>query len=247
MELKDKVVLITGGTRGIGKAMVQRCAEEGAKVYFTFLGSVERAEAISKNLAEKGYFAKGLQADASDFQKAQQIVDTILQEQNRLDVLINNAGVTKDNLMLRLTEEQWDYVINNNLKSAFNYSKAAIKPMLKQKNGVLIHISSVVGLGGNAGQANYAASKAGMIGFSQSLAKELGSRNIRSNVVAPGFIQTEMTENLPEQELQKWLQDIPLNRPGKPDDVANMCVFLASDKASYITGHVFVVDGGLNI
>ncbi len=247
MELSGKIVLVTGGSRGIGKAIVFKCAHEGAKVYFTYLGSQTKAEEIIRELQSKGIQVGAFQADASDFQRAQEVVEEIVKSEQRLDVLINNAGITKDNLLLRLTEEQWDFVIDNNLKSAFNYCKAAIKPMLKQRNGIIINMGSVVGVSGNAGQANYAASKAGLIGLSKSIAKELGSRNIRCNVVAPGFIQTEMTENLPEQELQKWLSDIPLNRPGQVDDIANICVFLASDKASYITGQVIQVDGGMNM
>lgn len=247
MELSGKVILVTGGSRGIGKSIVYKCAEAGAMVYFTYLGSQNKAQAIVDELKTKGYQVFALQADASNFQRAQEVVEEIIKNHQRLDVLINNAGITKDNLLLRLTEEQWDSVIDNNLKSAFNYCKAAIKPMLKQRDGVIINIGSVVGVSGNAGQANYAASKAGLIGLSQSIAKELGSRNIRCNVVAPGFIQTEMTENLPEQELQKWLSDIPLNRPGQVEDIANICVFLASNKASYITGQVIQVDGGMNI
>jgi 3-oxoacyl-[acyl-carrier protein] reductase len=247
MELLGKVVLVTGGSRGIGKSIVYKCAEEGAKVYFTYIEEDSKREEIEKDLGSKGLFAKGICADATNFQRSQEVIDEILKESQRLDVLVNNAGVTRDNLLLRLTEEHWDFVINTNLKSAFNYCKAAVKPMLKQKEGVIINMGSVVGVGGNAGQANYAASKAGLIGLSKSIAKELGSRNIRCNVIAPGFIQTEMTKNLPETELKKWLEQIPLNRPGQVEDIANLCVFLASNKASYITGQVLIVDGGMNI
>ncbi|GIV44229.1 MAG: beta-ketoacyl-ACP reductase [Bacteroidia bacterium] len=247
MELSGKVILVTGGSRGIGRSIVYRCAEEGAVVYFTYLGSQAKAEEIVKDLQSKGFDAHALQADASDFQRAQEVVEGIIKNHQKIDVLINNAGIAQDNLLLRLTEEQWDTVINNNLKSAFNYCKAVIKPMLKQRDGVIINMGSVVGISGNAGQANYSASKAGLIGLSKSIAKELGSRNIRCNVVAPGFIRTEMTEGLPEQELQKWLADIPLNRPGQVEDIANICVFLASNKASYITGQVIQVDGGMNM
>jgi len=247
MELFGKVVLVTGGSRGIGKSIVYKCAEEGAKVYFTYIEEDSKREEIEKDLGSKGLFAKGIYANATNFQRSQEVIDEILKESQRLDVLVNNAGVTRDNLLLRLTEEHWDFVINTNLKSAFNYCKAAVKPMLKQKEGVIINMGSVVGVGGNAGQANYAASKAGLIGLSKSIAKELGSRNIRCNVIAPGFIQTEMTKNLPETELKKWLEQIPLNRPGQVEDIANLCVFLASNKASYITGQVLIVDGGMNI
>lgn len=247
MELSGKVVLVTGGSRGIGRAIVYKCAEQGAVVYFTYLGSQAKAEEIVNDLQSKGFEAYALQADASNFQRAQEVIEEILKNHQKIDVLINNAGIAKDNLLLRLTEEQWDTVIDNNLKSAFNYCKAVIKPMLKQRDGVIINMGSVVGVSGNAGQANYSASKAGLIGLSKSIAKELGSRNIRCNVVAPGFIQTEMTESLPEQELQKWLADIPLNRPGHVEDIANVCVFLASNKASYITGQVIQVDGGMNM
>lgn len=247
MELQNKVALVTGGSRGIGKAIVEKFAEQGAKVYFTYIGSPELANEVVHEFSSKGLNVKAIYADATDFNRAQEVIDEIVKEAQRLDILVNNAGVTKDNLMLRLTEEQWDFVINTNLKSAFNYCKASIKPMIKQREGVIINIGSVVGIGGNAGQANYAASKAGLIGLSKSIAKELGSRNIRCNVIAPGFIQTEMTKNLPEQELQKWLTQIPLNRPGQVEDIAHVCVFLSSPKASYITGQVIVVDGGMNM
>lgn len=247
MELSGKVILVTGGSRGIGKSIVYKCAEEGAVVYFTYIGSQNKADEVTKDLKSKGYEVYAIQADASDYQRAQEVVEEIVKKHQRLDVLINNAGITKDNLLLRLSEEQWDSVIDTNLKSAFNYCKAAVKPMLKQRDGVIINMGSVVGVSGNAGQVNYAASKAGLIGLSKSIAKELGSRNIRCNVVAPGFIQTEMTENLPEQELKKWLEEIPLNRPGHVEDIANICVFLASNKASYITGQVIQVDGGMNM
>jgi len=243
--LAGKVALITGGTRGIGKAIVLSFAKNGAKVVFTYAGSVDKAEELVKSIQDSGGEALAIQADASQFEAAQMVVNETIAKFGKLDILVNNAGITRDNLLLRMNEAQFDEVIAANLKSVFNYTKAATKPMMSQRNGVMINMSSVVGVGGNAGQANYAASKAGIIGFSKSIAKELGSRNIRCNVVAPGFIATEMTDKLPENELKKWTENIPLNRAGTPDDVANICLFLASEMATYITGQVIQIDGGM--
>lgn len=243
--LEGKVAIITGGSRGIGRTIVEMFAQQGATVVFTYAGSVEKAQSLEHTLRERGFIVKALQSDASSMSLAQAVIDETVKEFGKVDILINNAGITRDNLLLRMTEEQWDIVMDNNLKSVFNYTKAVIKTMLKQKDGVILNISSVVGISGNAGQSNYSASKAGMIGFSKSIAKELGSRNIRVNVVAPGFIQTEMTDNLPEEELKKWLADVPLNRAGQTADIANACVFLSSNMATYITGQVIQIDGGM--
>jgi len=243
--LEGKVALITGGTRGIGKAIVEAYAAHGAKVAFTFRSSVEKAQALEAELKEGGAEVKGYQTDAGDFEAVQALIADILTTFGRIDVIVNNAGITKDNLLLRMSAEQWDQVIQTNLNSIFYTTKAALKPMLKQRSGSFINISSVVGLQGNAGQANYAASKAGMIGFTKSVAREVGSRGIRANIVAPGFIATEMTDALPEKELATWLQGIPLKRAGQPKDVADLCVFLGSDMSTYVTGQVLNVDGGM--
>jgi len=243
--LEDKICLVTGATRGIGRAIATKMAEEGAKVHFTYRSSKAQAESLEQELAEVGKPGAGHQVDATDFVGIQQLVDTILTADGRIDTVVNNAGVTADTLMLRMSEEQWDHVIDTNLGGVFYLTKATLKPMLKQRSGVYINISSVVGVQGNAGQANYAASKAGIIGFTKSIAREVGSRNIRANIVAPGFIETEMTEKIPEKELETWLKGIPLQRAGKPEDVAKLCVFLASDMAQYITGQVIHVDGGM--
>lgn len=240
--LEGKVALITGGTRGIGRAVVDRFVAYGAQVYFTYAGSVDKAAEIEAQHAGR---ARGFQADAALTVRAQEVVDAVVEAAGGLHVVVNNAGITRDNLLLRMTEAQWDEVQNANLKSVFNYTKAAAKVMMRQRAGSFVNISSVVGVGGNAGQANYAASKAGIIGFTKSVAKELASRNIRANVIAPGFIQTEMTAALPEEDLKKWLQDVPLGRAGSCDDVAEACAFLASDKAAYITGQTLLVDGGM--
>lgn len=241
----NKTVLITGASRGIGKAIAEEFAKNGANVAFTFLSSVEKGAIVEKELSEYGTKIKGYQSDASDYASAEKLVADVITDFGTLDILINNAGVTKDTLLLRMSEEQWDDVLRINLKSVFNLCKAATKPMMKQRKGSIINITSVVGIMGNAGQSNYAASKAGMIGFTKSIAKELGSRNIRSNSVAPGFIQTEMTDELNADQLAEWTKAIPLKRAGEGKDIANVCLFLASDLSSYITGQTLVVDGGM--
>lgn len=240
-----KVALITGASRGIGRAIAQRFAQEGAHVAFTYLSSVEKGQALETELAAYGMTAKGYRSDASDFNAAEALITQVLADFGRLDILINNAGITRDGLLMRMSEQQWDDVMTVNLKSVFNLTKAAIKPMMKAKAGSIINLTSVVGLRGNAGQANYAASKAGIIGFTKSVALELGSRNIRSNAIAPGFIETEMTGELNEKAIEEWKQQIPLKRGGQPDEVADACLFLASDLSRYITGQVLQVDGGM--
>lgn len=243
--LKDKNVVITGATRGIGKGIATEFAKHGCNVAFTYSKSVDQANDLIKELESYNVKVKGYQSDASIFLKAEELISLVLSDFSGIDILVNNAGITKDNLLLRLTEQDFDDVINVNLKSVFNMTKAVQKTFLKQRSGSLIHISSVVGIKGNAGQSNYSASKAGIIGFSKSIALELGSRNIRSNVIAPGFIETEMTEKLSEEVVEKWRNAIPLKRGGTAEDVANLCVFLASDLSSYITGQVLNVDGGM--
>lgn len=243
--LADKVVLITGASRGIGKAIAQKCVEEGAKVAFTYLSSEEKAKALADELSAGGGEVKGFKSNAADFDAAQQLVKDVVEEFGTIDVLVNNAGITRDNLLMRMTEEMWDEVINTNLKSAFNLTKAVQRPMLKARKGSIINMSSVVGVSGNAGQANYAASKAGMIGFTKSVAQELGSRSIRCNAIAPGFIETEMTDALDEKVVQEWRDSIPLKRGGKPEDVANAVVFLGSDMSDYVTGQTLQVCGGM--
>ena len=243
--LSDKVVLITGASRGIGKAIAQKCVNEGAKVAFTYLSSEEKANALTKELSANGGEVKGFKSNAADFEAAQELVQEVIKEFGTIDVLVNNAGITRDNLLMRMTEEMWDKVINTNLKSAFNLTKAVIRPMLKARKGSIINMSSVVGVSGNAGQANYAASKAGMIGFTKSVAQELGSRSIRCNAIAPGFIETEMTAALDEKTVQEWREGIPLKRGGNPEDVANAVVFLGSDMSSYITGQTLNICGGM--
>lgn len=243
--LDGKVAIITGASRGIGKSIAQHFVNQGAKVAFTYLSSDEKAKALEAELTANGGIAKGFKSNASDFNSAQELCDAVVNEFGTVDILVNNAGITKDNLLMRMTEEQWDEVINTNLKSAFNLTKAVLKPMLKAKYGSIINMSSVVGVSGNAGQANYAASKAGMIGFTKSVAQELGSRNIRCNAIAPGFIETEMTEVLDPKVVQGWRDSIPLKRGGSPDDVANTTVFLASDMSAYVTGQTIHVCGGM--
>ena len=243
--LENKNAIITGATRGIGKGIAVEFAKQGANVAFTFNSSVEAAQNLEKELEAFGVKAKGYQSNAANFDAAQELAKEVLKEFGSIDVLVNNAGITKDNLLMRISEEDFDSVIEVNLKSVFNLTKAVIRPMMKQRNGSIINMSSVVGLKGNAGQANYAASKAGIVGFSKSVALELGSRNIRSNVIAPGFIETEMTDKLDEAVVQSWRDAIPLKRGGQPKDIADACVFLASDMSSYITGQTLSVDGGM--
>jgi 3-oxoacyl-[acyl-carrier protein] reductase len=243
--LQDKVVLITGASRGIGKAIAEECVKQGAKVAFTYLSSEEKAKALEAELTANGGVAKGFKSDAGQFDEAQKLVDDVVEAFGTIDVLVNNAGITRDTLLMRMTEQQWDEVINTNLKSAFNLTKAVQRPMLKARKGSIINMSSVVGVSGNAGQANYAASKAGLIGFSKSVAQELGSRNIRCNSIAPGFIETEMTDALDQNVVEEWRKSIPLKRGGAPKDVADLTVFLASDMSAYITGQTINVCGGM--
>ena len=243
--LTGKVALVTGASRGIGRAIAQKLVNEGATLAFTYLSSVEKGQALETELAAQGGNVKGFQSDASDFKQADQLVTDVLAQFGRLDVVVNNAGITRDGLLMRMSEEQWDEVIRVNLKSVFNLTKAATKPMMKQRSGSIINITSVVGLRGNAGQTNYAASKAGIVGFTKSVALELGSRAIRCNAVAPGFIETEMTAELGEAQVAEWSAQIPLKRGGKAEEVANAVLFLASEMSSYITGQVIQVDGGM--
>ena len=243
--LENKVVIITGASRGIGKSIAEECVNQGAIVVFTYLSSKEKAEALEKELSVNGGIVKGFRSDASKFDEAQKLVDDVVEEYGTVDVLVNNAGITRDTLLMRMSEEQWDEVINTNLKSAFNLTKAVQRPMLKARKGSIVNMSSVVGVKGNAGQANYAASKAGLIGFTKSVAAELGSRNIRCNAIAPGFIETEMTEALDQKVVDEWRNGIPLKRGGNPIDVANATVFLASDMSDYVTGQTLHVCGGM--
>ena len=243
--LEGKVVLITGASRGIGKSIAEECIIHGAKVAFTYLSSVEKAKALEKELNSLGGLSKSFKSDASNFDEAEKLVDQVINEFGNIDVLVNNAGITRDTLLMRMTELQWDEVINTNLKSVFNLTKAVQRPMLKARKGSIINMSSVVGISGNAGQSNYAAPKAGLIGFTKSIAQELGSRNIRCNAIAPGFIETEMTSSLDEKVVEQWRNNIPLKRGGAPKDVANLTVFLASDLSNYISGQTINVCGGM--
>jgi 3-oxoacyl-[acyl-carrier protein] reductase len=243
--LEGKVAIITGASRGIGKGIAESFVRHGATVAFTYLSSDENARALEQELSAQGGVAKGFRSDASKYDSAHQLVDDVMAAFGKIDIVVNNAGITRDNLLMRMTEEQWDEIMEINLKSAFNLTKAVIKPMLKARSGSIVNMSSVVGVKGNAGQANYAASKAGMIGFTKSVAAELGSRNIRCNAIAPGFIETEMTDALDEKVVQGWRDAIPLKRGGTTEDVANLTVFLASDMSAYITGQVINVDGGM--
>ena len=243
--LNDKVVIITGASRGIGRSIAEECVKQGARVAFTYLSSEDKAKKLEEELSKDGGIAKGFKSDASKMEDAIQLVDQVIEVFGSVDVLVNNAGITRDTLLMRMTEEHWDEVINTNLKSAFNLTKAVVRPMLKARAGSIINMSSVVGVKGNAGQSNYAASKAGLIGFTKSIAQELGSRNIRCNAIAPGFIETEMTDALDEKVVQEWRDAIPLKRGGSPMDVANATVFLASDMSAYITGQTVHVCGGM--
>lgn len=243
--LEGKVAIITGASRGIGRGIALKFAEQGANIAFTYLSSVEKGEALAKELEAFGVKAKGYRSDAADFKAADDLVNSVVAEFGTVDILVNNAGITRDTLLMRMTEQQWDEVINANLKSVFNLTKAVQKPMLKKRKGSIINMSSVVGVKGNAGQSNYAASKAGIIGFTKSVALELGSRNIRSNAIAPGFIETEMTDVLDPKVVEGWREAIPLKRGGTVDDIANVTVFLASDMSAYITGQTLNVCGGM--
>ena len=243
--LKDKCVLITGGSRGIGKGIVYKLIEYGANVAFTYSSSASASNKIVADLDSNGTICKAYKSDASKLEECETLVENVLSDFGSIDVLINNAGITKDNLLMRMSEGDFDSVIEINLKSVFNMTKACQRVFLKNRKGSIINMSSVVGVKGNAGQSNYAASKSGIIGFSKSVAIELGSRNIRCNVIAPGFIKTEMTDKLSEDIIKAWNNSIPLKRPGETQDVANLCLFLASDLSNYITGQVINVDGGL--
>ncbi len=244
--LQDKVALVTGGSRGIGRGIVERFLEEGADVAFTYVSSPERSNATATELAAKyGRKVLAIQSDAGNFEQAQSAVDKVVSDWGKLDVLVNNAGITKDQLLMRMSEADFDAVMNTNMKSVFNMTKAVMRTMLKQRSGSIINMSSVVGVKGNAGQSNYAASKAAIIGFTKSVALELGSRNIRSNAIAPGFIETEMTGALDQKVVEQWRESIPLKRGGTPTDVANACVFLGSDLSGYITGQTLHVCGGM--
>jgi len=246
--LDNKVALITGGSRGIGAAIALKFAQEGAHVAFTYVSasSEEKAKAVEAELQALGVKAKAYRSDASSYQDAEALIESVLADFGQLDAVVNNAGITRDTLMLRMTEEQWDEVMTTNLKSVFNLTKHALRPMMKRRVGSIINISSIIGLMGNAGQANYAASKAGTFGFTKSIAKEMGSRNIRCNAVAPGFIETDMTHELDEKTKEAYLSGIPLKRLGKAEEVADLCVFLASDRSTYISGQVISVCGGLS-
>jgi len=244
--LEGKTAVITGGSRGIGKAIALKFAEQGANVAFSDLRYDELAESLEKELNGLGVKGKGYASDASSFEGSEQLINQVIQDFGQIDILVNNAGITRDNLLLRMTESDWDIIMQVNLKSAFNLTKAVQKSFLKQRSGSIINMSSVVGVNGNAGQSNYSASKAGLIGFTKSVAQELGSRNIRCNAIAPGFIITEMTEKLPPEVRDSWAEKIPLRRGGTPEDVANVCVFLGSDLSSYVSGQVISVCGGMS-
>jgi 3-oxoacyl-[acyl-carrier protein] reductase len=244
-DLSGKTVLVTGGTRGIGRAIVEAAAEAGARVAFTYRSSSEVAEEIKTQLADGGTEARAFQSDAADTEAAGEVVSAVTDDFGSLDVLVNNAGITRDGLLLRAGEDDWDAVMETNLKSVFNFSKAAYKPMMRQRAGSIVNLSSVVGVAGNPGQTSYAASKAGIIGFSKSLAKELASRGVTVNVVAPGYVETDMTDDMPDRAREAMEGQVPLGRPAQPEDVAQAVLFLASGAASYITGHVLHVDGGM--
>ena len=247
-QLEGKKVLITGATRGIGRAMAELFAAEGADIAFAYLNSIEKAEAMEKELASNGIKAKGYRMDVASFEGAAQMVDDVVKEFGRIDILVNNAGITRDGLLLRMNEQQWDEVIDTNLKSAFNFIKACTPVMMRQKSGCILSVSSVVGLHGNAGQVNYSASKAGLIGMTKSVAKEMASRGIRANVIAPGFVLTEMTTGkIPEDKLAEWCKSIPMQRGAQVEEIAKAALFLVSDQSSYITGQVLQVDGGMSM
>lgn len=245
--LEGKTALVTGGARGIGKAIALKFADEGANVAFSDLNYDDNAAALEKEIEAMGVKGKGYASDASSFDGSEKLINDVVADFGRIDVLVNNAGITRDNLLMRMTEADWDLVIKVNLKSIFNMTKAVQKVMLKQRSGSIVNMSSVVGLSGNAGQSNYSASKAGLIGFTKSMAQELGSRSIRCNAIAPGFIETDMTAKLPEDVRKNWIEGIPLKRGGKPEDVADVALFLGSDLSSYVTGQVISVCGGMHM
>lgn len=244
--LDGKVALVTGGSRGIGKAIALKFASEGADVVFTYLSNKAAAEQTEQELGQFGHCVKAYASDASSFESAHELVKQVIEDFSRIDILVNNAGITRDTLLMRMTEQQWDEVLNGNLKSAFNFTHAVVPLMARQRAGSIISLSSVVGIAGNAGQANYAASKAGIIALSTSVAKEMGSRNVRCNCIAPGFIDTDMTSSLPEELRKEWAKTIPLRRCGTPEEVANVALFLASDLSSYVTGQVIHCCGGMS-
>ncbi|MFN5942178.1 MAG: 3-oxoacyl-[acyl-carrier-protein] reductase [Bacteroidota bacterium] len=244
--LEGKVALITGGSRGIGEAIALKFAAEGAHIAFTYVSSDERAKALEEKLSAMGVQAKGYKSDAGDYAAAETLVNEIMAQFGTIDICVNNAGISKDNLLMRMTPEQWDDVLQANLKSIYNLSKQVIKPMMKNRKGSIINMSSIVGMKGNAGQSSYAASKAGIIGFTKSIAQELGSRNVRVNAIAPGFIETDMTHYLKDGGAEKWFEKIPMARFGKPGEVADVALFLASDMSSYVSGQVISVCGAMN-
>ena len=244
--LNGKVALVTGGSRGIGKAIALKFASEGADVVFTYLSNKAAAEQTEQELGQFGHRVKAYASDASSFESAHELVKQVIEDFSRIDILVNNAGITRDTLLMRMTEQQWDEVLNGNLKSAFNFTHAVVPLMARQRAGSIISLSSVVGSAGNAGQAKYAASKAGIIALSTSVAKEMGSRNVRCNCIAPGFIDTDMTSSLPEELRKEWAKTIPLRRCGTPEEVANVALFLASDLSSYVTGQVIHCCGGMS-
>lgn len=245
--LEGKTALITGGSRGIGESIVRKFVQEGASVIFTYRSSADKSNALIAEIKIEGQLLEAIQSDASSFEESEALIKVVLEKMEHIDILINNAGITKDNLMLRMSEDQWDDVITVNLKSVFNLTKQVMRPMLKNRSGSIINISSVVGVFGNAGQANYAASKAGILGFTKSIAKEVGSRGIRCNAVAPGFIATDMTDELDEKTRDAYVNSIPLKRFGTGEDVADACVYLGSDMGTYVTGQVLSVCGGMNV
>ncbi|MFO7670254.1 MAG: 3-oxoacyl-[acyl-carrier-protein] reductase [Bacteroidales bacterium] len=245
--LKGKVAIVTGAARGIGRMIALKFAEEGASVAFTDLSRDENMESLERELSKMGIKGKGYVSDASNYEQAHQVADQVVEDFGKIDILVNNAGITRDTLLMRMDEEMWDLVIRVNLKSVFNFTKAVQRYMLKARTGSIINMSSVVGVNGNAGQANYSASKAGILGFTKSVAKELGSRNVRCNAIAPGFIITDMTGKLPENVKEEWIKSIPLKRGGLPEDVANVSIFLASELSSYMTGQTLQVCGGMSV
>ena len=244
--LENKVALITGASRGIGEAIAVKFAEHGASIAFTYLSSAERATALEERLTAMGVKAKGYKSDAGDYKAAEQLANDVAKDFGTIDICVNNAGISKDNLLLRLTPEQWDDVMQANLKSVYNLTKQVIRPMMKNRAGSIINLSSIVGVKGNGGQSAYSASKAGIIGFTKSIAQEIGSRNIRCNAIAPGFIETDMTHYLKDGGAEKWFEKIPLGRFGKPEEVADTALFLASDLSKYMTGQVLSICGGMN-